>query len=90
MEKFYSDMVTELAKSYNFSENAFVLGTAIHDETAGMYDVSIHFGTQDFYPTLYIVGGILRNFLKPLDDEYSAETRAYFQNIINNDEEERK
>lgn len=86
----FKQYVDELAKGINFPDNAAVMGTAIHNEKDQMYDITVHFGTQRYYPVECIIHSIVKEFLNQLDNETSAMARSMLLAIIEDDERMRK
>ena len=81
----FKELVTELAKGRNFPENAAVLCTAINNEETQEYDMTAHFNGAT-YPIHCIMQLLVKEYLKPLDDETAAMARDILIDIIADDE----
>ncbi len=85
----FRGLTEELAKGLNFPENAVIMGTAINNDEIEMYDITIHFWSQKYYPVECIIKSIIENFLKPLDDDTAKYARDMLLDIIERDRQRR-
>ena len=81
----FKELVTEFAKGRNFPENAAVLCTAINNEETQEYDMTAHFNGAT-YPIHCIMQLLVKEYLKPLDDETAAMARDILIDVIVDDE----
>lgn len=79
----FKEWADELAKGLNFPENGVVLCTAVNNEDEQEYDLSCHID-GNLGTVSSIVEFIVKNYLKPLDDETAEIYGGKLMNIIKN------
>ena len=68
MTEEFKEWADELAQGLNFPENGVVLCTAVNNDDTLMFDLSCHID-GNIGTVSSIVEFIVKNYLKPLDDE---------------------
>lgn len=83
MTEEFKEWTGELAMGLNFPENGVVLCTAVNNDDALMFDLSCHID-GNIGAVSSIVEFIVKNYLKPLDDETAEIYGGRLINIIKN------
>lgn len=84
----FKELTRELALGFNFPENAVIFATALRGDFA--YDTTVHFGSQYYEPTEYLVQSIVKEFLRPLKGDLLETARKMILDVIEEDKQDKQ